>query len=97
MTKHTRKVIRGSFLTAVIVAAAVADQAQSKLLIPINTNFSYWDHHWIMWIPRHPLYEAVEVLSVDSTTDPRSGGQIQNVIGPVREINRGCNQGHANK
>ena len=70
MTKHTRKVIRGSFLTAVIVAAAVADQAQSKLLIPINTNFSYWDHHWIMWIPRHPLYEAIEVLSVDSMSYP---------------------------
>lgn len=30
-------------------------------LLPLNTNFSFWEHHWIHWLPDHPRYEAIEV------------------------------------
>ncbi|HEU4478471.1 MAG TPA: hypothetical protein VFR80_08125 [Pyrinomonadaceae bacterium] len=70
MIKLIQKVMSGGLFAAIIVTAAVVGHAQSKPLVPVNTNFSYWDHHWIMWIPKHPLYEAVEVLSVDGATDP---------------------------
>ena len=75
--------------------AASPSRAQTQLLLPINTNFSYWDHHWIMWIPQHPVYEAVEVLSLDNPRDPanrliriffteRAGGkQVQYFSDPV--------------
>ncbi len=63
---------------ALVICAAVLiltvtypSYAQSPLLVPINTNFSHWDHHWIMWIPQHPVYEAVEVLSVDNPRNPK--------------------------
>ncbi len=41
-------------------------------LIPVNTNFSYWDHHWIMWITQHPVYETIEVMSTDNPDRPES-------------------------
>lgn len=41
-----------------IVHAATASPLP---LLPLNINFSYWDHHWIHWLPDHPIYEAIEV------------------------------------
>ena len=60
------KATPGFGAVALFLIAAFPSYAQTDLLLPINTNFSYWDHHWIMWIPQHPVYEAVEVLSLDS-------------------------------
>jgi hypothetical protein len=34
--------------------------------IPILTQFGYWDHHWFAWLPQHPVYEAVEIMLIDS-------------------------------
>lgn len=33
------------------------------LLVPITSHFSHWDHHWFIWLPRHPVYESVEIAS----------------------------------
>lgn len=41
-------------------AGAARAQAPRLPLLPFNTGYSYWDHHWIMWID-HPVYEAIEV------------------------------------
>jgi hypothetical protein len=30
-------------------------------ILPLATNFSFWEHHWIHWLDGHPLYEAIEV------------------------------------
>jgi hypothetical protein len=35
--------------------------------IPLQTQFSHWDHHWFMWTPRHPVYEAIEVMARDGS------------------------------
>ena len=32
-------------------------------LIPLATNFSYFDHHWIHWLSDHPVYESIEAES----------------------------------
>ena len=34
--------------------------------VPLVTVHQRWDHHWFVWLPRHPVYEAVEVI-VDRT------------------------------
>jgi hypothetical protein len=34
--------------------------------IPIVTQFGYVDHHWFAWLPQHPVYEAVEIMLIDS-------------------------------
>ena len=40
-------------------------------LVPFYTNFwSYWDHHWMTWLPEHPVYEAIEVSTYDNPRDP---------------------------
>jgi hypothetical protein len=33
------------------------------MLVPIVSVFRHWDHHWYMWLPGDPVYEAVEVMS----------------------------------
>jgi hypothetical protein len=39
--------------------------------VPLTSRFGHWDHHWFVWLPRHPVYEAVEILSRDTPGDPR--------------------------
>ena len=38
--------------------------------IPLISNHVYFDHHWYVWLPRHPTYEAVEIMSIDSPFNP---------------------------
>ena len=35
-------------------------------VVPLVTAHHHWDHHWFVWLPRHPVYESVEVMSIDS-------------------------------
>lgn len=44
--------------------------AQVQPLVPVQTNFSHSQHHWILWLPKHPLYEAIEVRSSDNPQAP---------------------------
>jgi hypothetical protein len=34
-------------------------------MVPIVSTFRHWDHHWYIWLPGDPTYEAVEVMSAD--------------------------------
>ena len=38
--------------------------------IPLISEHHYFDHHWYVWLPRHPTYEAVEVMSIDAPFNP---------------------------
>jgi hypothetical protein len=40
--------------------------AQAWPTIPVITQFGYGDHHWLAWLPQHPVYEAVEIVLFDS-------------------------------
>ena len=54
------------------VSLAQVQQGRDYPMIPVNTNYSYWDHHWIMWTPQHPKYEAIEVMVQDDVLDTES-------------------------
>lgn len=32
-------------------------------LIPLQSRFAHWDHHWFLWTPTHPRYESIEAAS----------------------------------
>jgi hypothetical protein len=34
-------------------------------LVPINSVLYHWDHHWYIWLPGDPVYEAVEVMAAE--------------------------------
>jgi hypothetical protein len=58
-----RALLEAPFALALLRAGGAAAQTPSPRLpvLPFNTSFSYWDHHWIQWLPDHPVYEAIEV------------------------------------
>jgi hypothetical protein len=45
--------------------------SQTLPVIPLHTSYTYWDHHWIQWLPDHPRYEAIEA-SIASNSDGTS-------------------------
>ena len=47
----------------VLVSPLLSSQAQEVQMVPLVSNFYHWDHHWYIWLPGDPLYEAVEVMS----------------------------------
>ena len=68
-TKLTR------ILVAVAVGLAVATGAITRAnavapVVPLVTAHHYWDHHWFLWLPRHPVYESVEIMSIDTAGNP---------------------------
>ena len=44
----------------------VAPANAAAPVVPLVTVHHHWDHHWFVWLPRHPVYESVEVMSIDS-------------------------------
>ena len=52
----------------------VAPAGAAAPVVPLVTAHDHWDHHWFVWLPRHPVFESVEVMSIDS-----AGGYFQAV------------------
>ena len=44
--------------------------AAAKPAIPLISYHHHFDHHWYVWLPRHPTYEAVEVMAIDAPFNP---------------------------
>ena len=66
------RLLIGAALVLACVAFATAGRstAASTPVIPlISYHFSY-DHHWYVWLPRHPTYEAVEIMTIDAPYNP---------------------------
>ena len=38
--------------------------------MPLVSIHQGWDHHWFVWLPRHPVHESVEVMSIDTAGSP---------------------------
>jgi hypothetical protein len=51
-------------LLGLIFVAHAAVVGETKMM-PIISTFRHWDHHWYIWLPGDPRYEAVEVMSND--------------------------------
>ena len=39
-------------------------------VVPLVSHHQYWDHHWFVWLPRHPVHESVEIMSIDAAGSP---------------------------
>ena len=70
---NPRRLIRT--LVAIVVGLSVATGAIARVnaeapTIPLVTTHDYWDHHWFIWLPRHPVYESVDIMSIDATGNP---------------------------
>ena len=48
------------------LAGLIAPASAAAPVVPLATAHHHWDHHWFVWLPRHPVYESVEVMSIDS-------------------------------
>jgi hypothetical protein len=57
-------------LLAAFISSASAAWDHSIPLVPLTSLFSHWDHHWFVWLPRHPVYESVEIMSRDAPENP---------------------------
>jgi hypothetical protein len=70
-----------------LAAVSPPAEAQVTKIVPISSSFYHWDHHWYIWLPGDPLYEAVEVMSTErgASASPlvwvffteRSGSKLQ--------------------
>lgn len=78
------------------LAAPPAETAAPAPAVPLVSVHHHWDHHWFVWLPRHPVYESVEVASIDASGSPyravwvffteRRGGKRQVHFFDNREI-----------
>jgi hypothetical protein len=48
---------------------AAKESAMTYPLVPFATVVDGWDHHWFLWLPRHPIHESVEVASREADRD----------------------------
>jgi len=86
MTRRSMSVVAGAVPVAVLAvpvllavvpvtagSAAARPEAStiSDPLVPFSTIVDHWDHHWFLWLPHHPVYEAVEIASRDPDPDGR--------------------------
>lgn len=67
--------LAAALCAALLGAACASPQAGAAAapapLAPVFTNYSYFDHHWIQWLPDHPVYEAIEAQVYDGPDDRR--------------------------
>lgn len=73
MTRHAlSRLLIGAALVLACVAFTTAGRstAASTPAIPLISYSYYFDHHWYVWLPRHPTYEAVEVMTIDAPYNP---------------------------
>jgi hypothetical protein len=52
-----------------LFSGAWVTSASATPLVPIISLLSHWDHHWYIWLPGDPLYEAVEVMAAERGAD----------------------------
>ena len=71
------------------LAGLIAPASAAAPVVPLVTAHHHWDHHWFVWLPRHPVYESVEVMSIDS-----AGGFYRAVWGFFTERHGGKRQVH---
>ena len=57
-------------------------------LLPIASFFHHWDHHWYIWLPGDPVFEAVEIMAAERgpNTNPLVWIFFTERDGPKRQI-----------
>ena len=64
------RLLIGTALLFACVATMLPSRGLATPAIPLISEHHYFDHHWYVWLPRHPKYEAVEVMSIDAPFNP---------------------------
>jgi len=64
------RLLVGAVLVLAVVAFATSGRGEVAPAVPLVSEHHYFDHHWYVWLPRHPTYEAVEVMSIDTPSNP---------------------------
>ncbi len=62
----TRFLTLALFVSGTALASMTASAAP---LVPIVSFLQHWDHHWYVWLPGDPVYEAVEILAAKPGPD----------------------------
>ena len=62
-------------LVAIVVGLSIATGPITRAnatapVVPLVTTHHYWDHHWFVWLPRHPVYESAEIMTIDTVEIP---------------------------
>ena len=73
MTRHgLSRLLIGAALILACAAFSTTGRsvAAATPVIPLISYHLSFDHHWYVWLPRHPTYEAVEVMTVDAPFNP---------------------------
>jgi len=71
MASHMFPVLLFPLLLLLVAVPSSASAAEDRgPLVPLTSRFAHWDHHWFVWLPRHRVYEAVEVASMDTPEHP---------------------------
>ena len=73
MTRHgLSRLLIGAALVLTCTAFTTTGRGASvsSPAVPLTSHHVHFDHHWYVWLPRHPTYEAVEVMSVDAPHNP---------------------------
>ena len=52
------------------LAGPAAPANAAAPVVPLVSLHQYWDHHWFVWLPRHPVYESAEIMSIDAAGSP---------------------------
>jgi hypothetical protein len=53
------------FILGISAIAFASMTAIATPLVPIVSFLQHWDHHWYVWLPGDPVYEAVEVMAAE--------------------------------
>ena len=73
MTRHgLSRLLIGAALVLACMAFTTTGRGASAFApsLPLVSYHHYFDHQWYVWLPRHPTYEAVEVMSIDAPHNP---------------------------
>jgi hypothetical protein len=52
-----------------IFTPLLSDAVAETPLVPLISDLHHWDHHWYIWLPGDPVYEAVEVMAAKRGPD----------------------------
>jgi len=52
-----------------VACAGIEPRTGPPPLIPFQSTFHHWDHHWFQWTPKHPIYESIEQASKKSPSN----------------------------
>jgi hypothetical protein len=58
-----RLAVYGCLVFLGLMSVPLPTIARDAKVVPILSVFNHWDHHWYIWLPGDPVYEAVEVMS----------------------------------